>query len=120
MMSLDFPYRKDRTSRNSTMRGFSGWILCALLVILCVDARLARYDIHHRTLKLATTHVYLAGAESLRKLPKTAPLVWWQALTIAGFVASTLHAVWVTNVLPKSVSFQGFDPENYSRPPPIG
>jgi len=101
------------------MRNCGAWLLCGLLLVLCVNARLASYQIQSRTLKLATTQAYLDGAETLRKLPKALPLVWWQAFAIFNFVAAALYAVILITVLPEAVPFRGFDPETCLRPPPV-
>ena len=74
-MSLDFWYRKNYFTGSAMMRHCSEWILCVLLLVLCVSAKMARYEIQKPTLKLATTQAYLDGEETLRKLPKTGSLV---------------------------------------------
>ena len=107
-------HRRERTTRD-----YGAWLLCGLLLVLCANARLASYQIHPRTLKLATTQACLDGAETLRKLPKAEPLVWWQAFAIFSFVAAALYAVLLTTVLPETVPFRGFDPDTCLRPPPV-
>ena len=71
-MSLDFWYRKNYFTGSAMMRHCSEWVLCVLLLVLGVSAKIARYEIQKPTLKLATTQAYLDGEETLRKLPKTA------------------------------------------------
>ncbi len=100
------------------MRYFGGIVLCALLLILCTSAKLARYEIHKPTLKLASTQTYVDGEEIRKELPKTAPLV-----SFVGVIAVPL-LIWRTArllpvVLSNSLSFQGFDPESCPRPPPV-
>jgi len=118
-MSLGSLHRGKRFRRELTARNYGAWILCALLLVLCANARLARYDIHQRTQKLATTQAYLDGAETLRKLPRTATLVPGQVVAPAIFVVTTLHTVLLTAVLPKAAPFKGFSAEFCLRPPPV-
>ena len=70
-MSLDFWYRKDWFTGSAMMRHCSGWVLCALLLILCANAKVARYEIHKTSVILATTQFYVDGeghSGSFRKL----------------------------------------------------
>ncbi len=100
------------------MRYFGGIVLGALLLILCTSAKLARYEIHRPTLKLASTQAYLDGEEVQKELSKTAPPV-----SFIGVIAVPL-LIWrkprlLPVVLSSPPSFTGSDPESCLRPPPV-
>ena len=118
-MSLDVSYRGRRFAGKATIRQYCGWILCALLLIFCVNAKAARYEIHKTRAKLAITQAYLDGEETIRKLPKTALLL----LCCVGIVgASSLirpQAILLPITIPSLTPFRGFDPEFHLRPPPV-
>jgi hypothetical protein len=99
-------------------RDYGAWLLCALLVMLCANARLARYDIHHRALNLSTTQAYVDGVETLRKLPRATPPLLWQAVAVVAFAVAALYAALLTTSVPEAVPSNRFDPECCSRPPP--
>ncbi|HEY4932180.1 MAG TPA: hypothetical protein VII23_11465 [Terriglobales bacterium] len=117
-MSHDVRNRGNCFTGGATIRHGSAWILCALLVIFCANAKLARYEIQRHTLKLATTHAYLDGDETLRKLPKASRLLIWRlGRTLEGNppeAQTDLLAVAVS----ESAPFKVFDPEFHLRPPP--
>jgi hypothetical protein len=52
---------RNRFAGKAAMRHCSAWLLCALLLILCANAKLARYEIHKQTLRLASIQTYLDG-----------------------------------------------------------
>jgi hypothetical protein len=58
-MSRDLRVIRYRFSGKATMRQGSVWLFCALFLILCSSAKLARYEIQRHSLKLATTQTYL-------------------------------------------------------------
>ena len=118
-MSLDFCYRKNCFTGSAMMRHCSAWVLCVLLLILCASAKVARYEIQKPTLKLATTQTYLDGEETLRKLPKPAPPLFWCAAVIAVSVFLLARATLRPAVIPISSAFKGFDPESHLRAPPV-
>ncbi len=95
------------------------WLLCVLLLVLCINARLANYQINHRFLKLATTQSFVEGTETLRKLPKAPPPLLWESVAIAAIAVATLFATRLTVLSPIAVPFGGFDAERYLRPPPV-
>ena len=105
--------------RGLATRNYGAWLLCGLLLILCANARLASYDIHHRALRLATTQAYVDSTESVRKLPKTSTLLQWQMIATAAFVATILLTVRFTAYTPAVIPIDRFDPEYCSRPPPV-
>lgn len=124
-MALDFRHRSDRFTGNSTIRLSSACILCGLLLLLCANAKLARYDIHQRTTtRLATTQTYLDldGVETSQKFAAGAAFL----LLCVGIFADTFkvstqistRAVSLAAVIPNSTPFRGVDPESYLRPPP--
>ena len=117
-MPLDLRYRRNRFTGNATMRHGSAWILCALLVIFCANAKLARYEIQRRTLRLATTHAYLDGDETLRKLPKAAPPLFWRPSCNVEGTSPRTQTILLAVAAARSIPFTGFDPEFHLRPPP--
>jgi len=100
------------------MRHCSAWLLSALLLILCTNAKLARYEVHQQTLKLASTQAYLDGAETLKDLSKTPTLLWCLGV-VAVAVLIPKQTILLTVVIPSSNPFKGFDPEFRIRPPPV-
>lgn len=105
--------------REFTTQIYGALLLCGLLLVLCASARLARYDIQHRSFRLATTQAYFDGNEGLKKLPKSAPPLVWQALVVAMFAAATLQMVAFTFFAPALVLLRRSGPKQYSRPPPV-
>ena len=118
-MSRDFRDLRKRFAGKAKIRHGSAWVLCALLLILCADAKLARYEIQRHSLKLATTQTYLDDEETLRKLPKTAPLLLWCVGVIAIPLLIRKREILLPVVIPSSPPFKGFDPESHLRPPPV-
>jgi hypothetical protein len=118
-MSRDFRVIRYSFAGKAAMRHWSVWVFCALFLILCANAKLARYEIHKHTLKLATTQTYLDGEETLRKLAKTAPLLLWCVGIIAISLSIRKQANFLPVVIPSSPPFKGFDPESHLRPPPV-
>ena len=105
--------------RELTTRIYGVLLLCGLLLVFCASARLARYDFQHRSFRLATTQAYVDGNEGLRKLPKSAPPLVWQALAVAVFAAAALQLVSFTFFAPVPVLLRRSGPRQYSRPPPV-
>jgi hypothetical protein len=101
----------------AAVRHCSGAVLCTLLLVFCTNARLARYEIHNPTLKLASTQSYLDGEEIRKELSKTAPLVSFVAV-IAVPLPTRRKAIPFPVVPSSSQPFKGFDPESRLRPPP--
>jgi hypothetical protein len=117
-MWRDFRDLKDRFTGKATLRHCSGWVLCALLLILCVNARLSRYEIHKDTLKLASTQTCLDGEETLKDLSKITPLLWCVGVVAVPVLFRT-QALLLAAVMPSSPPFKGFNPEFRLRPPPV-
>jgi hypothetical protein len=80
--------------------------------------KLARYELHKDTLKLASTQAYLDGEETLKELSKTTPLLWCVGVIAVPILIRT-QAILLTVVIPSSPPFKGFDPEFRLRPPPV-
>ncbi len=101
----------------AAVRHSSATVLCALLLVFCTNARLARYEIHNPALKLASTQSYLDGDEIRKELSKATPPV-----SLVGVIAVPLpirrKAIPFPVVLSSSQPFKGFDPESRLRPPP--
>ena len=105
--------------RDFTTQIYGTLLLCGLLLGLCASVRLARYDLQHRSFRLATNQAYVDGNEGLRKLPKSAPPLVWQALAVAAFATATLQLVSFTFFAPVPILLRRSGPEQYSRPPPV-
>lgn len=118
-MSLDFWYPKNCFTGRAMMRHCSGLLLCALLLILCANAKLARYEIHKTSATLATTQFYVDGEETLRKLPTAAAPLFSCTAVIAVTVFLLARATLRPAVIPISSALKGFDPESHLRPPPV-
>jgi hypothetical protein len=119
LMSRDFQDLGKRFAGKAKLRHASAWVLCALLLIFCANAKLARYEIQRHSLKLATTQTYLDGEETLRKLPKIAPLLFWCVGVIAIPLLIRRREILLPAVIPISSALKGFDPESHLRPPPV-
>ena len=106
-----------RFRMEAALQRFSCVVSCALLLFFSTNARLARYEIHKPTLKLAATQAYVDGEEIQKKLSKTTPLV-----SLAGVIAVPLEiqekAVLVPVRPSGSPPFNGSNPELCLRPPP--
>jgi hypothetical protein len=109
----------NRFAGKPTMRPCSAWVLCALLLILSANAKLARYESHRQNLKLASTQTYLDGEEARRELSKTTPLVLWSVGAIAVLLIVTTREAVFPGAPPSSPQLKGFDPEAHLRPPPV-
>ena len=105
--------------RQLNKRKYGTWLMCALLLVLCISARLASYQINHRFLKLATTQSFVDGTEAVRKLQKAPPPLLLESIAIAAFAMATLWTTRLTAFTQATVPFGGADPERYLRPPPV-
>jgi hypothetical protein len=109
---------RNRIIGRATIRDYSAWILCALLLLFCANARLVRYDVQHRNLKLATVQSYVDRDDMRLELSIAALLLLWCVAIlpaprfVAGRVSETRPAILV------SMRPGEFDPESHLRPPP--
>ena len=117
-MSLNLWHRRIASVKQETIRPYSAWILCALLVVLCTNAKLARYDLHARSPKLATNQAYLDAGETSRTLPRVSPPRLWGLGGIALAALAGSHAILSTDVSSIGAPFVGFDTESHLRAPP--
>ncbi len=102
----------------ATIRDHSAWILCALLLLFCANAKLARYDIQDRNLKLVTAQQFLDRDDTRLELSIAALLLLWCAaiLPVPRFASATVAETAMANfALPRPGEF---DPESHLRPPP--
>ena len=117
-MSFGPQNQRTRTYREITLRHYSAWLLGALLLLFCANARLARYDMQYRTLKLATAQRYLDRDDMRLELSIAALLLLWcvAILPVPRFAAGTASELRVAiSALPRPGEF---DPESHLRPPP--
>ncbi len=97
---------------------FRAAVLCALLLVFCTNAKLARYEIHNPTLKLASAQTYLDGEEIRKGLSKTTPLVTFVEVIAVPLSIQRKAIQFPPVVLSSSQLFKGFGPESRLRPPP--
>jgi hypothetical protein len=102
-----------------TTQIYGALLLCGLLLVLCAGARLSHYDFQHRSFRLATNQAFVDGNEGLRKLPRSAPPLVWQALAVAVFAAATFQLTSFAFFAPVRIQSQRSAPRQYSRPPPV-
>lgn len=74
---------KNRIIGKTTVRHYSACLLGALLLLFSANARLARYDVQHRDLKLATAQSYLEGDDTRLELSIAALLLLWSVAVVA-------------------------------------
>lgn len=109
---------RNRIIGRVTIRDYSAWILCALLLLFCANAKVARYDVQHRNLKLATIQSYIDRDDLRLELSIAALLLLWcvATLPVPRFAAGAVTEMAVANsTLPRPGEF---DPESHLRPPP--
>jgi hypothetical protein len=102
----------------ATIRDYSAWLLCALLLLFCANAKVARYDLQHRNLKLATIQSYIDRDDLRLELSIAALLLLWcvAIVPVPRFAASTVtEMAGATSTLPRPGEY---DPESHLRPPP--
>lgn len=102
----------------ASIRDYSAWLLCALLLLFCANARLARYDIQDHNLRMATAQQYLDRDDTRLELSIAALLLLWCAsiLPVPRFPATAVAEMAIAN---SALSCPGeFDPEAHLRPPP--
>jgi hypothetical protein len=119
--SLMFPGRdshRPQTSNKNTVRYYSAWVQCGLLLLFCVSSRTARYGIQNRNLKLATTQSFLVNDEARLEAVIAALLLLGcvAILPVPRFIANAAANV----VAPDFVAFASseYDCHSYPRPPP--
>ena len=109
---------RNRIIGRATIRDYSAWLLCALLLLFCANAKVARYDLQHRNLKLATIQSYIDRDDLRLELSIAALLLLWcvASLPVPRFAAGTVSEI---RVAVSALSRPGeFDPESHLRPPP--
>jgi len=106
-----------RSTREIAIRHFSGVALSALLLFFCTNARLARYEIHKPTLRLASTQSYLVGEELRKGLSKPKPLLSFVA-AISVLLLIRSAAISLPVVLSSLPPFEEFSPQFRLRSPP--
>src|SRR5271169_2636707 len=117
-MSLAVQTPGNRNIGITINRHCSAWILSALLLVFCANARLARYQFGSRNLKLATTQSYLDNDETRLEAFIAALLLLWCVTVIPVLrIAATSESLLATT-LPTSYHSGAFDPESHLRPPP--
>ena len=118
-MSPGVQVLKSRIIGMITVQHYSAWLLGALLLLFFANARLARYDLQHRDLKLATAQSYLGGDDTRLDLSIAVLLLLWSVVVISVFLrAAQYKSLAVVSVQGSSHPGE-FDPESHLRPPPL-
>jgi hypothetical protein len=109
---------RSRILGKTTVRHCSAWLLGALLLFFCANARLARYKVEHRDLKLATAQSYVDSDETRLELAIAALLLLWfvSIVPVRRFAAGGVSEVAVAIFTSPGVG--EFDPESHLRAPP--
>lgn len=110
---------KNRIIGKTTVRHYRACLLGALLLLFSANARLARYDVQHRDLKLATAQSYLEGDDTRLELSIAALLLLWSVAVIAIPLLAANHEYCAVVSFPGSTHLGEFDPESHLRPPPV-
>ncbi|MGC1646520.1 MAG: hypothetical protein WA741_11880 [Candidatus Sulfotelmatobacter sp.] len=110
---------RNGSTATTTSRHYSAWLLGALLLLFVANARAARYDMHRRDLKLATTQSYLDSDETWLELSMAAVLLSWCGAHLGLRVFFAPTALRVTVAIPVVSPRGEFDRELRLRPPPL-
>lgn len=110
---------RNRTITKTTSRYYSAWLLGALLLLFVANARVARYDMHRRDLKLATTQSFLDSDETWLELSMAALLLSWCGAHLGQRVFFAPTALRIAVATPVVSSRGQFDRELRLRPPPL-
>jgi hypothetical protein len=107
-----------RPTRTNTIRDYSAWFLCGLLLLFCANAKAARYGSTNRVRRLATTQSYLDNGQTRLEISMAALLLLWfvsvrrAPRAFAGIAAANAAGV------PIASKFGEFSRESHLRPPP--
>ena len=110
---------KNRIIGKPTVQHYSAWLLGALLLLFSANAKLARYDVQHRDLKLATAQSYLGGDDTRLDLSIAALLLLWSAVAVPVLLFAAKYEPFAVPAVPDSSHTGEFDPESHLRPPPV-
>jgi hypothetical protein len=107
-----------RPTRMNTIRHYSAWFLCGVLLLFCANAKTARYGSTNRIRKLATTQSYLDNEQARLQISIAALLLLWfvsvrrAPRAFAGIASANAAGV------PIASKFGEFSRESHLRPPP--
>ncbi len=118
-MSRDLRGAENRFTGKATMRHYRAWILCALVLVFCANAKLSRDELRKHTVNQSSTRAFLDGRDSRGKLSDIPPLLLWCVGGFAAFLFIRRRGTLLPAVVPNTPTFSGFDPESHLRPPPI-
>jgi len=105
-----------RSGRESAGRLFGGVLLSSLLLFLCTQARLARYETRKSAPTTASSRAYLDGEEIRKELSIVASVA---AVFVVAFVLRVrIEAGRIRVAVLISPAFRGFVPDACYRPPP--
>jgi hypothetical protein len=105
-------------SNTRAMGYYFAWILCGLLLLLCVSVRAARYGVRNRNLTPATSQSFLASDEARLEAAIAALLLMGcvAILRLARLIATASSTVAMPASRPSEPP--EYDRESHLRPPP--
>jgi hypothetical protein len=118
-MPPSIPFLRNRIIATTTSRHYCAWLLGALLLFFAANARVARYDMHRRDLKLATTQSFLDSDETWLELSMAALLLSWCGAHLGLRVFLTPTASQIAVASPVVAPLGDFDRELRLRAPPF-
>jgi hypothetical protein len=117
-MSRNLQGTRNGFTGEATMRHYSAWLLCALLLVFCASAKLDRYELRQHNVNQASARAFLDGREQRGKPSNIPPLLLWCVAGAALYLFLRTSVVLLPSFVPTSQAFSGFDPESHLRPPP--
>jgi hypothetical protein len=118
-MPPSIPFVKNRIIATTTSRHYCACLLGALLLLFVANARVARYDMQRRDLKLATTQSYLDSDETWLELSMAALLLSWCGAHLGLRVFFAPTALRIAVAIPVVSPRGEFDRELRLRAPPF-
>jgi hypothetical protein len=106
------------TRREATTQQYAAWLLAALVVLFCANARLGSYKQLHRSTRPANTRAYFDSEETRLGTPLAALLLlWWtaRAKDVRPIAATPSPIISASN---SAAPLGGFEREFRIRPPP--
>jgi len=104
--------------RKLTTQQYLAWLLAALVVLFCIDARLGSYNTLHHNPKSINTVAFLDNEETRLGTSLAALLLLWWVARATSLTLSTATASQVSAAVQSAGIAGGFDREFRVRPPP--
>jgi hypothetical protein len=103
-----------------TLRIYSGWLLCALVVLFCASARSDNYDAGRHGLRVSTQRAIIGAGKARRDHPRATLLELFCLAAGWTLLLGTAKESLQCGTAQAEYCYGGFDPERYLRPPPRG